>query len=588
MHTRIEIPKDIVNEIREKTDIVSIISEQVALKKAGSTLKGLCPFHQEKTPSFSVNPAKQLFYCFGCQVGGDVITFIKLQTNRPYPEIVRDLGERLGIKIPEKPLSPEQNREKEVRSRMLNVMALAHDFFMHALSKEESGVKRYVTGRGYQDAHIKACGMGFAPSAWDGLVNFLRQQKVDLELARQLGLVVQGKANEKGVGYFDRFRDRLMFPIRNEHQELVGFGGRTLTGKDAAKYLNSPETPLYKKGQVLFRLGEAKEAMRQRGFVFLVEGYFDALAFVAAGFPNVVASCGTALTLEQVKILGRYCPRIITVFDGDQAGLKATTSSIPMMAEAGVKHDVIALPQGEDPDSIWRKKGKAGVEQLAQDIVPALDFLLKKLVDHGKKGVRAKTLSVQRMAETLALLKSSVEKELWRKKAAFEFGIAEEVLDQATQPSKKPAEKTLKSLAKKSYLLPDEILLGILLHQPVYMKKLNREVIADFFLYSPLKELALRTFDDYSRLGSLNMGDLLEAFPELPKVTLRASDYAEGEVAAQAFEDCLSQLTKKQIEKSKERLLRDLRVAEKNGDKVVAQKVLGELQRVIEKQRNLT
>ena len=299
------ISQDVINQIKDRIDIVDIVSQHVSLTRAGQNLKGLCPFHQEKSPSSTVSPSRQIFHCFGCGAGGNVFTFLTRITGASFPETVHDLGRRVGIEVQE-PLADTGPAQQS--NRMEQVNQAASRWFRESLRDERMGAeaREYLAGRGIQPMTIDRFGIGVAPAEWDGLLKAMAKQGfTPLELAAA-GLVI---ARDTGTGYYARFRGRVMLTITDLRKRVVGFGGRVL-GEGTPKYLNSPDTPLFKKGQTLFALDVAREAIARSKTVIVVEGYFDAIALHQAGLTHTVATLGTALTSEHVQVLRRFASKV--------------------------------------------------------------------------------------------------------------------------------------------------------------------------------------------------------------------------------------------------------------------------------------
>ena len=315
--------------VKQQADIVRVVGEYVRLKKTGKDFSGLCPFHQEKTPSFTVSPLKQIFYCFGCGKGGDVFNFVMDIDKSPFPEAVRTVAEKCGIAIPRpRERSPEERQENQQRGALVEMHREAQTFFTKQISGtlEGKAARAYLEDRGIDNKTIDRFGIGYAPSDGDALLRLFKQ-KYPEKLLVESGLISRG---EQGGRLFDRFRRRITFPIANDSGKIVAFGARAL-GDDQPKYLNSPETPIYSKSNALYHLDRAKEALRRSDFAVLVEGYMDAIAVARAGISNVVASCGTSLAEPQIKLLSRFTKRVIVNYDPDNAGQAATERSVSLL-----------------------------------------------------------------------------------------------------------------------------------------------------------------------------------------------------------------------------------------------------------------
>jgi len=372
------------DSVRAGADIVDVVAEVVSLRRSGRSLTGLCPFHQEKTPSFHVDPVKQVYFCFGCRAGGDVFDFVMGLHGVSFPEAVRLLGDKLGI-APPAPRNPAEAEADRRRRRVLEALAEAQAFYTGRLFGEGGeGARAYLARRGLDDEAARRFGLGFAPPGWDGLLRHLVAKGFQPEDLVQAGLVVP---RPSGSGVYDRFRARVTFPIRDSAGRVISFGGRAV-GEDEPKYLNGPETAAYDKGRTLFRLFEVAQEIRQTERAVVVEGYFDAVSLAAAGVPGVVAVCGTALGPEHVKLLHRWTPRVVLFFDGDGAGRRATHTALSPLLAAGMTASVATAPDGLDPDDLVRHHGK----EAALAAVDRAADLPTFLVDEARRNYPVTTL----------------------------------------------------------------------------------------------------------------------------------------------------------------------------------------------------
>ncbi|MFY9584352.1 MAG: DNA primase [Candidatus Acidiferrales bacterium] len=361
--------------MKQQADIVRVVGEYVHLKKSGQNFTGLCPFHSEKTASFAVHPVKQIYHCFGCGVGGDVFKFVMEVEKLSFPEAVRAVAEKCGISIPRpRARTQEEKRETQQRTALVEMHREAATFFARQLEATSEGkaARAYLEDRGLDSEAIARFGLGYAPSGGDALYRQLKQKYPD-KLLELSGLVVRDPSGR----LYDRFRRRIVFPIANDSGKVVAFGGRAL-GDDLPKYLNSPETPIYSKSNVLYHLDRAKEALRQRDFAVLVEGYMDTITVARAGVANVVASCGTSLTETQTKLLGRFTRRVVVNYDPDTAGQAATERSLAILLEQGCDVRVLALPGGADPDKFIREQGAEAYRKLLEQAPAYVDYLIAR------------------------------------------------------------------------------------------------------------------------------------------------------------------------------------------------------------------
>jgi len=364
--------------VKQQADIVRVVGEYVRLKKSGQNFTGLCPFHGEKTPSFAVHPVKQIFHCFGCGKGGDVFSFVMDMEKCQFPEAVRIVAEKCGIALPKpKERSPEERKENQQRAVLIEMHREAQTFFVKQLETTGEGraARAYLDDRGLDKDAIARFGIGYAPSGGDALLRHLKQKYPD-KLLTESGLMSR---DQHAARLFDRFRRRITFPIANESGKIVAFGCRAL-GDDQPKYLNSPETPIYSKSNVLYHLDRAKDALRRQDFAILVEGYMDAIAVARAGISNVVASCGTSLAEPQIKLLGRFTKRVIVNYDPDSAGQAATERSVSLLLEHDFEVKVLALPaigdKKADPDLFIREKGAEAYTKALKESPPYVDYLI--------------------------------------------------------------------------------------------------------------------------------------------------------------------------------------------------------------------
>lgn len=420
--------KAFTEELKSQTDIVKIISEYVPLRKKGKNYLANCPFHTEKTPSFNVNPVMQIFHCFGCSVGGDVFGFIRRIENCDFWQAVRIVAEKMGVPIPEVEKVDDRQLVQE-REDLLQINAWATNFFQTQLFEGVEGKRAldYFEQRGITKESIELFRLGYAPDRWDALSSYLRAQGASQKQIERSGLVV---LKEQGNGFYDRFRGRCIFPITDTQSRVIAFGGRILDSGEP-KYLNSPETPIYTKGRNLFGLSYAKEAIRKQKFVILVEGYLDFVVPFQAGIQNIVASLGTALTEQQVKLLGRYLetPQIVVNFDPDNAGIAATKRSLEVLLEYGYKVNVLSLPDGKDPDTFIRKNGATQYRQLLKKSQPYIDYILTQAMrEHDISRPAGKVETLNSILPFLSKMRDKIERATYAEQIADRLKIEGRVI----------------------------------------------------------------------------------------------------------------------------------------------------------------
>jgi DNA primase len=436
--------------VKQQADIVRVIGEYVRLKKSGQNFTGLCPFHAEKSPSFAVHPTKQIYHCFGCGVGGDVFKFVMEMDKVAFPEAIRVVAEKCGIAIPRpKASSPEERKENQQRSLLVEMHREAQTFFVQQLggTLEGKAARAYLEDRGMDKDAIARFGIGYAPSGGDALLRFLKS-KYKEPLLIESGLVSR---DQSGARMYDRFRRRITFPIANESGKIVAFGCRAL-GDDQPKYLNSPETPIYSKSNVLYHLDRAKEALRRADFAVLVEGYMDAIAVARAGTSNVVASCGTSLAEPQIKLLSRFTKRVIVNYDPDTAGQLATERSISLLLENDFEVRVLALPamnltagdgtkysKNADPDLYIREMGVEAYTKLLKDAPPYVDYLIGRARHMDLSTGEGKLRAVNFLLPYVQKIPNRLLRSEWATRIAQQLRLEEPVLRAAL--SKAAAER---------------------------------------------------------------------------------------------------------------------------------------------------
>ena len=426
------VPSETLQRIRDRIDLVDLISSYVGLTKAGQNFKGLCPFHSEKSPSFSVSPARQMFYCFGCSVGGDAFTFLMKQEGLDFMEAVRELSERSGIPLPARREGPSQSASAVPRQRYFQIYEAAADWYHQNLLESSEGgpAREYLLQRGITPESWKMFQLGYAPDQWHGVEKWLERKGIKSEELVKAGLAIRKEQAEGArIAIYDRFRSRVIFPIRDARGQVLAFGGRTMDADTTAKYLNSPETDLFFKGRSLYGLSQARASGAATGRLYLVEGYFDVIALHQSGITNVVAPLGTALTPDHVQMLHRLVPSVFLLFDGDAAGVGAALRTLDLFMNSGVEVRVVLFPQGEDPDSFIRAHGVQAFRELESKSPTLLDFAITTILDKTKQdSIQDRT---QRADEILAILhktKNPIEKDEYLKILSERLGIRQEML----------------------------------------------------------------------------------------------------------------------------------------------------------------
>ncbi|MDD2366608.1 MAG: DNA primase [Desulfuromonadaceae bacterium] len=414
------IPDEKVREVADRTSIVEVVSDYLPLRRAGSNYLGLCPFHSEKTPSFTVNPAKEIFHCFGCGVGGNAFSFVMRIEGLSFPESVKLLARKTGVEIEERQLTPAERKSQDEYARLLRINELAASYYRSVLlnSTEGEAAREYLVARSVGDDVSEAYGLGFAPDRWDGLAKHLKNNSVEIDDALKLGIL---RKSENGLR--DLFRNRLIFPIKDTRGQVIAFAGRVL---DAAlpKYINSPESPLYHKSSVLFGLEMALQSIRTSNSAIIVEGYFDHLALYRAGVHNVVATCGTALTSTHSSLLKRHAEKVYTLFDSDSAGKKATIRSMELFLEQRLPVYVISLPAKDDPDSFLATHSRDEFIGLLDKSRPAFEYFVRSvLAETTPDSVDSKVRIIDEIVPRFRKISDSIERDLYEKEICRLLGI---------------------------------------------------------------------------------------------------------------------------------------------------------------------
>lgn len=521
------IPDDQVEEVRARADMVDIVGEHVPLKKAGREYKANCPFHDERTPSFYVVPEKGFYKCFGCGKSGDVFSFVMERLGLDFVEAVKHVAARSGVEVRE---TSRQREEDDPNRPLYELNAFAKDWFRKCLLDPEvgTGAQDYLVGRGIEAEIAERFGLGYAPDEWHAFRDAAAKHGLDEGLMLEAGLIGQ---SEKAKEPYDRFRGRIIFPIEGLSGRVMAFGGRVLKGdgKDAPKYLNSPESPIYHKGQTLYGLSWAKNTIRREECALVVEGYMDVVSLAAHGFENVVAPLGTALTAEQAKLLGRYSKRILLLFDSDRAGLKATFRAGDALLEAGLHPAVVTLPPGEDPDTIVRDQGPEALRALIDDAVDVLDRKFQILDDKDYfSSIERTREAVDRLLPTLRAAADPALRDIYVAKVADRTGVRRETLEAemsrpqagaGRQRGPAPPPRMATAVPRVPKLGGERKLLLIMTKSPDFVERAGERLGDGDFVDPHYRAIFLALLDE----------------PEL-----RAPPQAMDPVAAQRFEELLS------------------------------------------------
>ncbi|MDP9130622.1 MAG: DNA primase [Candidatus Binatota bacterium] len=587
------ISQDKIAEIRNRASIVEVISDYVTLKKAGRNHMGLCPFHGEKTPSFTVNEEKGIYHCFGCHAGGSVFQFLMEYDHQSFPEAVEQVAKRYGIVI-ERSDAGNYQRDLGERENLFRINERAAANYQRILFDHAEGkaALEYLKRRGVDDAIARKFMLGFAPQGGSGLVGLIKKESLALADAIKLGLVGQRNPQQ----YYEKFFARVMFPIANAAGKIVGFGGRVMD-QGMPKYLNSSETPLFHKGSTVYGLHQAKEGIRQADRVVVVEGYLDVIALAQHGVGYAVATLGTALSVEHVRALSRYTKNIVALFDGDDAGLKAAARSFEIFVEAGLLGRAAFLPKDEDPDTFVRQQGKDAVEKLVDQAVPMADFYFSWLQRRHGSTLEGKSQTASEIGRLLAKVTNPFEVDLLIRRAA-DLGVREELLRRPlasssvrlTQPNR-PLPTAAAAPSDSRDDIAERSLVGLVLRVPTLLEKLAREARVRQCFSGKWRPVVDAIILEWQETGNIDIGSITQKLPaelvsEFAALVLEAENRSDAECAMMAG-DCLTHLQRKYL-KTQERDLRiAIRAAEEKRDDIAKRERILEWQDLLQEKRQL-
>lgn len=575
----------VISRVRDSVDIVELVSGYVSLRKTGKNWLGLCPFHAEKTPSFNVNPDKQIFHCFGCGVGGDAFKFLELQEGLNFPEALRKLADRAGITLPASKPRGDEKKIQDERKQLLTVVADASDYFRRELDGPAgSAARAYLAKRGLTDAVIRDFSLGYARPEWDGLLKHLKQKGYAPGLLEKAGLVVK---RSEGEGYYDRFRGRIIFPIRDLSGSVIAFGGRVMDDS-LPKYLNSPETPLYSKSNVLYCLDKAKEAARKNDHFIIVEGYLDAISCHQYGVRNATATLGTALTDGHLRLMRRFTKNLKLIFDPDPAGVKAALRSFDLLVGSAMNVKVVSLPGGDDPDTFLAKNGYDAFIACLRQASPLMDFVLTQVVSRGGSAasIEEKKTWEGEMLGFIAKLPSGIERDHYLKKTAEALDVNEaslrQDLAQLRESRKSVRERPAATgTAARSNRRPkaEEILIHLMLRDERTARGMRDQIRPEEFTDPLFRRAAERIYALLQKEGRLDSAALMEeADDELRQLishfTVLDTDY-EG-----TSTELVDRIKLQNQERRIREIERAIRDAEARGD-------VDEVNRLIEEQNRL-
>lgn len=522
--------------IRDATDIVDLVSEHVQLVKKGRNFSGLCPFHDEKTPSFSVNPDRQFYHCFGCGAGGDVFRFVQEIDRVTFAEAIKFLAERAGIALPERSGGPSHEKAA-AEDELYRANDLAQKYFHHLLLNDEvgAGARTYLQARGLASETIEHFGVGYAPPAWDALLKVAGRRGLSPQILERAGLALP---RSNGSGHYDRFRARVTFPIANLSNRTIAFGARALQPDQEPKYLNSPETLIYHKGRVLYGLSSARDAIRRQDAVLVVEGYTDLLSLAQAGIQHVVATAGTALTEDHGRLLARFARRLVLLFDGDAAGSTAAMRALEVLLGTSLDVRVVSLPSEHDPDTFVQAHGPEALLNQAENAPLVLDFYLGRLAQqHDLSSIEGKSRAVETVKPLIAKLnkpQDAVRRDLLLREISQRLAVDEQALRDGVQASMRRPQRARQAVADPPpTAAPDpprhELeFIGLLIHFPQFIPETTREFAADSLSDIRTQTLCRALFSLHARGKAIDLGAILSELADDALARLAAQCAAQG------------------------------------------------------------
>lgn len=528
--------EEIVDEVREKNDIVDVISPYVRLTKRGSNYVGLCPFHNEKTPSFSVNSSRQCFHCFGCGVGGNSISFVMKYENLTFTEAVKQLADKVGMKLPDEVDNPEARRRADLKTRLFEIYKEAAKFYYFQLRGDYGKLPmEYLKNRGLSDNTINSFGLGYAVKFSNALYNYLKSKGYSDELMIKAELVTF----KEGRGIFDMFWNRVIFPIMDQNNKVIAFGGRVM-GEGEPKYLNSRETDIFNKRRNLYGLNFAKHS--REGYMLLCEGYMDVIALHQAGFTNAVASLGTALTDEQARLIARYVKEVIITYDSDGAGVKAAIRAIPILKAAGIKTKILKLTPYKDPDELIKAAGREEFETRIKNAESSFDFEIYNIEkDFDLSEPEGKTEFLNKVAERLTEFEEELERENYTTAVAKRYFVSKEGLirlvnkiggaKEIRNTYKEAGERIKKNdranTADEGLLKTNRLLLSLLADKPEFYRRIKNIISDNDFATELYKDVARRIFSQIEEGRKPNISEIISRYESVEDQALVAAAFEE-------------------------------------------------------------
>ena len=564
------IPNELIDRVLDKTDVVELIAAYIPLKKSGQNFKACCPFHEEKTPSFMVSPAKQIYHCFGCGAGGNAIGFLMNHEKMDFVESVRMLAEKSGLNIPRQ--DKGVNEKSSFAEALYGVNDTACKFYQENLAgRRGREAYEYFVGRGINERTAKLFRLGFAENSWQGLIEHSKKQGLEPDVLAKAGLILQ---NEKTGNWYDRFRNRIMFPIFDQRSKILGFGARAMDDS-LPKYLNSPETCIYKKGTHLYGLNFSKESIRKQDYAIIVEGYFDLILLYQNEIRNVVATLGTALTTEQIGKLKRFTRNVIMIYDADKAGEAAMLKGMDLLIAEEMNVRIAVLPKGSDPDSFVRRESLAGVMKVLKGSYDLFDYKMSVLLAKFKAGdARGKARIVEGMLPTLSKIKNAVLKSAYLKKLSEALAVDEESIRAELKKIKPDFSKAFSGEAREGYKriqnnLAEVALLALALESGRFAEKIKKDLGFEPFKSEAIVNILKKILELHKDSKKVTAAHLMSCF----------ADNANGEIISEAaslvhtiddrdkaLEDCFRHIRKHALQETLNNIQFKIKDAERAND----------------------
>ena len=582
-----KFPREFIDRVRSASNIVDVIGQYVQLRRAGGNHQGLCPFHGEKSPSFSVSEDKQVYHCFGCKASGNVFTFVENFQGLTFPEAVEYLARRAAIPIPEVSERSGESRQKDIKQTLYSVNAAAARFFQERLARlpKDHIVKKYLESRGLSDDIVSAYKLGYAPEAWSDLADHLASRKAPVAAVEQVGLIKR-RPNGKS-GHYDLFRHRLMFPIFSPAGQCVGFGGRVLSSDQKPKYLNSPDSVIFHKGSVFYGLDQAAKFIRSEDEAIVVEGYMDWLALAKVSIGNVVATLGTALTTEHAKLIKRYTQRVLVLFDGDEPGRAAARRSLPILLGEGLMARGLFLPDELDPDDFIKQRGEPALRQLIASAPDLFDLVSAELWKGAKSSPSGKVQVLDELAPILAALPDPRLRRLYAQNVSNLLDVEAALVGQsmarvttgsagsprhsAPAPSPARAEKVAAPAPNSNKIDLSKVpraeleLLNVILMKEVYLKEALAAEIAGQFSHPGARAVFQRISEEYGQMPSkfdILSALLAEEVKPAEAVTRHLSESYTSlpeEALSKLLQDCIKRVKENHLRSKSKELVSGLR-----------------------------